>query len=156
SQTDAADHTTTFGFDPHALSGTATEAGVGATSLAFDSLGNVTRTVDPLGQTTEATYSGDRVVTRTLLVGQARLTTTFGYAGDADVTSVAAPLGPVARYTYGPFGQVRTASDPLSNTQTIGYDGAGNPVAITDATGQTVAIGHDSRGSVTSVEDPQD
>jgi YD repeat-containing protein len=110
-----------------------------ATNYEFDSNGNRTAVIDPLGHRTSFGYDArDRLIS---------VTTT-----DPDG---AGPLAPsVTTYTYDAAGNQIRVTDPLGRQTNTAYDAAGRRAAIIDAMGGVVNFGYDNADRMTSLTDP--
>ncbi len=119
-------------------------AGVGSSdervwSFDHDSLGNLTRSTDPLGNPTTFTYHpGGLLASVSDANGN---TTTYGDPA-------------VSGFGYHPSGQPEQITDPTGKSVTVDYDFLGNPTSITDRTGSTTSFAYDLHGNRTSETDP--
>ena len=95
---------------PQTLSATATSA-----SLTMDTYGDVTSTVDALGNATTSYYSATG---SSDLWGVPELI--WSYPGSTSASSSTPPTG-AASYTYNVNAQVLTATDPMGNVTNFGY-----------------------------------
>jgi RHS repeat-associated protein len=133
------------------------------TTIAYDSLDNVTGTTDANGQTTTITYDG---LHRKLVQSVPRfdgppnlLPTTYVYDGDGNVTDLCPPrevtegsgvCNSNAQYsqhwTYDRLGRKATLTTYrygtgfATNTTTYGYDADGNLISTTDPRGSAYAV----------------
>ena len=79
----------------------------------------------------------------------------FGYDGNANLTSRTDALGNTTSLTYDPiFNKITSLTDPLENVTRLTYDGRGNLLTTTDANGNTTSFTYDPFGFVTQVSDP--
>jgi RHS repeat-associated protein len=150
SKTDAANDTTSLGYtvSPTALQGTVTVPGASTPSaLTFDTQGDVTAAQDPLGNSVSAGYTGTDLTSQTVTVNSQQLTTTMGYDGNHDPTSVTNPLGETSQVTYNAYGQLLTASDARGATTLSTYDANGNLLSTKTPTGQTTSATYDAHGN---------
>ena len=72
-------------------------------------------------------------------------TTTFGYDGVGNLSTITDPLSHQSTLTYNAACQPVTITDPLSHTTQVGYE-QGDLVTITDATGKTTTGFSDGAG----------
>ncbi|HEY3718478.1 MAG TPA: polymorphic toxin-type HINT domain-containing protein [Jatrophihabitantaceae bacterium] len=133
------------------------------TTSEFDGVGNLTSSVDALGNTSKYTYDrlgrllakdepsssdSDRAVTR------------YTYTLTGKLLSTTDPSGAVTQQTYDDLDRPITSTDverkPQADnfTTTAGYDDAGNAVTSTSPTGAKTTAGYDSAGQLTSLTDP--
>ena len=157
----------------------------GSTQLdryTYNSLGNLTQTIDPLGRTTKymyaaneidvlevqqvnaqggndrlATYSWDaqhRPVTITDAAGQP---TSFTYNPHGQVTSVTNALGQRTALTYDALGHLLSTDGPLpglSDRTTFTYDAIGRVRTVTTGDGYAITASYDNFDRVTKVTYP--
>jgi YD repeat-containing protein len=144
------------------------------TTLTYDTLGNVTRVQDHLGNKVDMTYDTlGRAVASKSYNGATVLTTTYGYDGP-DLVSVTDPLSrkseffpdalgrivttkdPLGRFTrtdYDLLGRVLKVTDPQGKFDSWAYDGNGNRKGYTDAKGQVTNFTYDNRDRLTFKQD---
>jgi RHS repeat-associated protein len=137
-----------------------------ATSLSYDSSGNLTQKIDPDGNKT--TFGYDSLGRQTTMVdpdgyvtGESTSDHTWTTAYDANdrVTSSTDPLSHTASSTYDGAGHVATATDRNGNVTTYAYDDAGRLSTVVqkpDPSGQptltyTTSVARDDNGNATSV-----
>jgi len=108
------DFTTTYTYDKlDRVTGVLAPRKAHASSVTFDSVGQVTATADPLNHQT--TYTYNTVIGRT-----------------ATVTD---PNGGITRYTYTAAGREASITDQMGNKTTITYDNRGNVSTVTSPRG---------------------
>jgi RHS repeat-associated protein len=117
-----------------------------STTYSYDSVFNKpTRIVDPRGLVTTSIY--DQL--------NGNLLSVTADAGDAS------RFNATSNFTYNPFGQVVTATDPLGTVTRNSYDAAGNRLSITRDFGsgsqanQVTSFAYDGAGNVVSATDPK-
>ncbi|MGW2519327.1 LamG-like jellyroll fold domain-containing protein [Streptomyces sp. NPDC001617] len=117
------------------------------THIGYDTDGEVLNTTEPTGARTEATYDAlGRRATSTQVErkpASAAYTTTYGYDGLGDLTSIKDPLGNTATATYDALGETSTVTDPLGNTTAYAYDAAGQVVRTTAPDSTATTQGYD-------------
>jgi RHS repeat-associated protein len=136
--------------------------------VTYDAWGNpvdVKQALNSLDQTeTQTTYPPDPVQQRRGTPSQVvqkgpnfDVVTTLSYDNFGNVTTstttdtTSTPLVAISRLTYGPHGEVLTASDPLGNTTSNTYDDKGNLLATYSPQGVGSTFAYNSRGLVTQV-----
>jgi RHS repeat-associated protein len=159
----------------------------GRVTSQTDGLGNVTQfqwdpttqtstMIDPLGHQWKDVYNNLVLVVQTDPLGN---TTTYGYDGDLNVTSITdpntnttvstydnngnllsrrapAPLNYTDTYTYNTFNEVTSHTDRRGNTTTDTYDPAGNLVSVTTDDGANTQYAYDpATGLISQVTDPR-
>ena len=159
SQTDPAGRTITLEYE--AFFTTITNEATGAvTEERFNSNNqpySITRGYGTEDATTETfTYDeGGRILTRTDGDGH---TTTYGYDGQGNRTSVKDAAGDEAERTYNAAHQVTSETTPRGETTTIERDANGNPVTISrpgpGETTETTTLAFDEHGQLEGVTDP--
>ncbi|MBF0688125.1 MAG: RHS repeat-associated core domain-containing protein [Cellulomonas sp.] len=202
SQTDGVGATTTFAWDEATQTATTTFPGGGIatdvyagnllartsdatgnlTQYEYDSDGQISAVIDPLGRYTTLRHDArglllerigpapqayreawtyddaGRVLTET---DRNNEVTTYTYNPDGLVEKVTDPLGRVTSYTY-VNGRVASVTEPRGNlsgavrsdfTTTYTYDTRGHPHSATDPLGRTVTTVHDDAGNLVSATD---
>lgn len=134
---------------------TASDASV-STTVAYDPLGNRTRTVDTNGAATDYDYDLANRLLRTDHVtasGHPATAMTFAYDDAGNVTSRGYPDGTSQGATYDSVGRLATVTHAGSTIGTYGYDIAGNPVSLTypAANGHVERNTYDRSGRLTEV-----
>ena len=126
--------------------------------------GDLTRTVDPDGNTTTTTYDayGD-VASSTDALGNKTL---YGYnTGTGWQISMVSPLGVVAgtstsctppatgctTYGYDAYGDLTSTTDALGNATKASYDADGNQLSTTDANGNTMTTAYNADDEAVTV-----
>jgi RHS repeat-associated protein len=131
--------TTSYLYDPGTLAPTSvTNPNGNASTMTYDSSGNLLTLKDPLGNTTTNTYNGfNEMLTTKDPLG---VTTTMTYDAKGNLSSVARPLtgtSSTQTTTYNHAnatfpGDVTSMVDPDSKTWTYTYDAYGNRASVTD------------------------
>lgn len=141
------------------------------TSYEYDDNGNVTRTVDPLGHETKATYDG--AGNRLTATDGLQRTVSFDYDGHSRLMAVTRPdgtsaidiernvfgdptrvdegLGRATNMTYDPRGSLIGIQSPSGNAS-ISYEDSGVPYLIVSPV-YSALIGHDQANRLTVVND---
>lgn len=128
-----------------------------ATTMTYDSRGNLlTRTApSPLSYVVRYTYDADDHVTS--VTNGRNKTTTYGHDAAGNLTTITRPGGAFTTMTYDPAGTglLVSTTDPRSKTTNFGYDGQGNRTSVTTPTGSITTFTYDSAGRVISVVEPR-
>jgi RHS repeat-associated protein len=111
-------------------------------SFTYDTSGNRTSSIDPLGHFTNYTYDANgNVLQKQIQRDSANNTQNWSY-------------------TYNSFNEVLTATDPLGNVTTNTYDAKGNMLTATTpspgghTSGSTTSLTYDTKGELTKITDP--
>ncbi|MFO1338074.1 MAG: RHS repeat-associated core domain-containing protein [Burkholderiaceae bacterium] len=129
-------------------------SGKAETTYSYDTAGNLTSVVNPVGHTTTyANYSGLG------LPGQVTdpngVVTTLGFDARGNATSWATPgVGSVSA-TYAGDGQLSTKSWSDGRAVAYTYNSAGRLTAATDALGDSIAYGFDAKTNTKTVSSPR-
>lgn len=143
----------------------------------YNDLGNITKTIDPLGRTTIYTYAangidvlnvkqvnasgGLDVLTTfswnsqhlpTVITEASGATTTFTYNARGQVTSVTNAEGRAITYVYNGMGRLTSIDGPHPGTgdqTTFSYDAVGRVSVLTNGENDTVAMTYDDMDRVT-------
>jgi RHS repeat-associated protein len=132
----------------------------GIQQLAVDTLGNVVRSIDPLGAETGMTRDANgRVLTVTQPDpdGSGSLpapVTTSVYDTSGNQTQLTLPSGAVRTWTYNAQNLPLTAVDELGRTTTYAWNSNRTLASTTSATGVTTTLTYNTRGQQTSVTIP--
>lgn len=132
----------------------------GIQQLAVDTLGNVVRSIDPLGAETVMTRDANgRVLTVTQPDpdGSGPLpapVTTSVYDTSGKQTQLTLPTGAVRTWTYNAQNLPLTAVDELGRTTTYVWNSNRTLASTTSATGVTTSFAYNTRGQQTSVTIP--
>ena len=102
----------------------------------FDSLGNVTKEVQPDDTTWQYTYNGFSEVLQT--TDPRGNLTTAAYDSHGNMTQFKDALGNLATNTYTSTGLLSTATDPLNHVTTYQYDSLNRQTTVTDPAGDVV------------------
>lgn len=169
---------TTYGYDSaHRLTTLTTPRGA-VTTNTYDSSGRVSSQTDPDKRTTTFSYSGSfpnytttttapdnsktvesysggRLISRTLGSGtSAAATWSYTYDVEDDVASVTDPTGAVESFTYDSSGNRLAATDPLGDESSWTYDSLGDVLTATDGAGRTTTNTYDADGNLLTVTSP--
>jgi YD repeat-containing protein len=145
---------------------------LGHTTYQYDSNGDLTQTLDPLGHTLQFSYNSQGLPTSvTDGVGN---TTTFGYSG-GDLSSIVDPLGNttnlftdqlgrlvqmtdaeghITRYIPDNLNQITSITDAIGSNTGFSYDPNGNRLALTDALNHVTSYTYDNMDRVNTRTDP--
>jgi RHS repeat-associated protein len=122
------------------------------TRFHLNDAGQVTREIDPLGNTTVFEWDRyDRPLSRTDPLGR---TTRYTYDEDGNVVTLVRPDGRAVTATYNALGLPVTVTDPDGTVWRREYDERGNLVAITDPAGATTRCVYTASGHLAAVTDP--
>ena len=149
-------------------------AGSYTTIYAYNDAGQVTKTTDPLGNSTTDTYDrdgnlasvtdddghttnyiynlDDEQVEVTQADGDVLRTT---YNADGEVSSDTDGNGHVTSYTYDPLGHEATGTNPDGRMTKYTYDGAGNLLSTTAPDGQVTKMTYDADYHLTGISYPK-
>ncbi|PPT15892.1 hypothetical protein CYQ11_26215 [Streptomyces cinnamoneus] len=121
------------------------EAAQFTTSFGYDAAGNQTKVTNPLGKSTSTAYDAtNRAVSTTDELGR---TTKTDYDDLGRIAAVTGPDGAVTRYTYNTAGDLATRKDPNGHTTTYEYDETGRQTSVTDPLGRRKTYGYDVDGN---------
>ncbi|MEV0402595.1 RHS repeat-associated core domain-containing protein [Actinoallomurus sp. NPDC050550] len=114
-----------------------------------------TTITDALGHRTDLAYDADGDVTKiTRLAGTANArATTFTYGPYDQPTSMTDPAGHTTRFTYGTQGDLRAMRDASGRTTRFTANAAGQVTSVTDGLGHTTRVAY-TMGDPTAVTDP--
>ncbi len=116
----------------------------------------ITSLTDPLGRQTTYGYDGNANLTSvTRLAGTPNaVTTTFSYDPTYNqLTSVLDPLNHTWTLGRDSQGNLTTVTDPLNHSITMTYNGSGQPLTIADAAGNTTSFSY-TFGDLSAITDP--
>jgi len=102
------------------------------TSYRYDSFGDLVGETDPTGAISTATYDS---------LGQTVFT-----VGPLGNQAGASPTTDRTAFTYDPYGDILTITDPGGHTWSITYDADHNPVSAADSAGRTATVRYDLAG----------
>ena len=102
------------------------------TSYRYDASGDLIGETDPTGAISTATYNS---------LGQTVLT-----VGPLGNQAGASPTTDRTAFTYDPYGDILTVTDPGGHTSSTTYDANHNPVSAVDAAGRTAGTRYDAAG----------
>lgn len=148
----------------------------------YNDLGNMTKSIDPLGRTTIYTYAANNIDPLkveqvnaqggldllltctwnsqhlpTTIKGASGGTTTYTYNARGQITGMTDAKGDTAVYVYDALGHLTSADGPLPGTgdkTTFTYDAFGRTATITTGEGYTLAYSYDNLDRVTRVTYP--
>lgn len=155
---------------------TVTDANTGTTTHYPDVKDRITKTVDQVSRTSQASYTGDnKLATVTDTAGQqtqmaysarndpisvskpggVSISAAYGDSSHPDaVTSATDASGATTSYTYTPAGNVSTVTDGMSRVTTYTYNANGTIASIVNPANNTISYGYDLSGNLTSVSYP--
>lgn len=126
------------------------------TETAYDGLGSVVKSIDPIGKATYTCYDGQRRTIKAVLNPSVSspcgsytpssntdqdLITLTTYDADGNRKTSTDPLSKVTNYAYDGVNRLASETDPLTHATSYGYDVLGNRVSMTDA--KTVATSYE-------------
>jgi RHS repeat-associated protein len=117
----------------------------------FDTSGNTTKMVEANNAVFTYTYNGDAEVTKE--VDPNGNTVTSSYDTHGNLTQTQDALGNLTTYTYTSIGLVSTVKDALGHVVTNAYDTSQRITSTTDADGGVTTFQYDSAGNRTTVID---
>jgi len=120
--------------------------------LGYDAKGNLISATDPLNHTKRLTVNGQGLPTDFYNALNRRWTMTYA---QADIASVADPLGRKATFYTDSVGRIMTVLDPLSNRTQYVYDKRDNVLQLIDAAAGVTTVTYDELGHVLTVRDPR-
>jgi len=121
------------------------------TTFAYDAVGNLITTTDPLGNATQRTYD---VVSRLLSLSDPRgLVTQFRYDDLNHVTDIADARQGLTRFTYDPNGNLLTVTDAKNQTTTYTYDEMDRLKTRKDALNRQESYQYDAAGNLSQFTD---
>lgn len=124
------------------------------TTLVWDNLDRVTKTINPLGHSTSTVFDPAGRIDHTVDAKGGH--TTYTYATTANPLTVQGPdpsVGP-QRYTYDANGNVATATSPAGVTTTYTYTTGNAQKTITSSGTGTWIYDHDAAGRISKVTAP--
>ena len=126
-----------------------------ATSYEYDTNGNLTQIVDPLGHVTKYTYDKQNRVSSEQLPaprsGASSPIVNYAYDGLDQLTGVKDPRNLTTTYTVDGLGNQSVLTSPDTGTANKTYDAAGNLLTITDARGKLTKFAYDVLNRVKSI-----
>lgn len=126
----------------------------------LDAMGNRTaeNTYDPSGALhrthTRVINTMDEVYQEVNAAGTSAVTTTFGYDGDANPTSIAAPLSRNTAESFDALNRISSITNPASGISSFGYDAEDDLTSVKDPRGLTTSYDYDGFGDLTSQLSP--
>jgi RHS repeat-associated protein len=151
------------------------------TYYQYNSLGNVTNMIDPVGRNfsyiystnnvdllqTVMTHNGKYEIQKTVTYNSQHLpltitdaagqTTNFTYNASGQILAITDPKGETTSFSYDPNGYVLTMTGPLQTTNDVAsftHDGYGRLQTMTDTEGYTVTFNYDAADRVTQTTHP--
>jgi RHS repeat-associated protein len=125
----------------------------------YNSLSNVTQTIDPLGRTTNYNYAANQIDVQQVYTQNGSnqdLIASATYNAQHLPLTVTDASGQTTTYTYNSFGEVLTVTDPKNETTTFAYDSNGYLQGISGPiAGTTTTFGYDGFGRVRTVTDSE-
>jgi RHS repeat-associated protein len=121
------------------------------TTTNYDFAGQVTSTVDALGNATS--YAYDDAGRRTSVTNALNQITAFTYDTAADQLTVKDARGNVTTNTYDNDNRLIKVTYPDARFESTAYDSLGRVQSRTDANGNATTYGYDALGRLTSVTD---
>ena len=116
------------------------------TSYSYDRLGNLIKTIDPLGQVSEIKY--DRVGNR-IRVSKGEQRIDYHYNDFYFLVEETVNQERKTTYSYDLVGNRLSATNPLGNTTTFAYDDLYQLIKVTQPDGSTTEYGYDRVGNKT-------
>lgn len=128
-------------------------AGDFTTTYAYDVADQLTRVVDPLGNSTSHSY--DVVGRRVSTTDPRGAVTTWTHGADGSLAAVRGPVGTgTTTYGYDAAANLVTRRDALDRVTSFGYDGARRMTSMTLPDGRVWRYSYDAAGNRTAVETP--
>jgi RHS repeat-associated protein len=127
--------------------------------FAYNSAGNPTELVDPVGRQTSFTYAADQSdvdsIAQTTATGKTTIAK-FTYNSQHRPLSYTDAAGRTARYTYNSAGQLTSLTNALGQQTSYAYDSLGYLTTIVNANGKIAAsFTYDAIGRVASFTDSE-
>ncbi|MCL2541546.1 MAG: DUF6531 domain-containing protein [Nocardioidaceae bacterium] len=159
--TDPDKNTTSYTYARGGQVATITDPDGNTTSSTYNSFGEPLTTTSPTGVMTTDAYNalGDLTSSSTPLgTGAGAVPATTSYAYDdgsfpALPTKITSPSGHVVASTYTSTGDLKSVTDGLGDTTSLGYDADGEQTSSTDPDGKTTAATYTSTGQIKSATD---
>ena len=125
----------------------------------YNSLGNLTQSVDPLGRTTTYTYASNQIDLLSVTVANGSgqdLLASYTYNSQHLPLTATDAAGQTTTYTYNSFGELLTVTNAKNETTTLAYDSRGYLQQITGpVAGATTSFTYDGFGRVATVTDAE-
>jgi YD repeat-containing protein len=121
------------------------------TTLTYDNADHPLTHTHPLGSVT--TWSYDEVGNLAGLADAKNRTTSYSYDAANHLTSVTAPDSSVTSYAYDPVGNLTSRTDAKSHVTSYAYDDANRLVSVTTPLQQLWTYGYDANGNRTQIVD---
>lgn len=128
---------------------TVTDAAGGTSTLLHDDIGQVRRTVDPLGRV--ANYSYDRDYNLIAAEFPQGVRNEYEYDARGNVVRMEDALGQSVHFAYDDRDNLLSFTDARGNTTGYRYDGEDNLLAETNARGATEHFAYDAQGNLTNL-----
>jgi RHS repeat-associated protein len=152
--------TVTYTYDTAHRLTTVTDGAGNYVSYTLDNMGNRTavNTYDPsttLRRTHSQVFNAlSELYQDVNAAGTSAVTTTYGYDGNGNQTSIAAPLSRNTSNQYDALNRLVQVTDPNSGVTQLGYDAKDNLASVTDPRTLTTSYSHDGFGDVTQQASP--
>ncbi|MFF8374425.1 DUF6531 domain-containing protein [Streptomyces lydicus] len=141
-----------FRYDTAGRTTTVTDSLGHATEYHYDEQQHVTKTVDPLGNTTRTDYDeAGRVIARTDEINR---TTRFDLDAHGNPIRITEPDGTTIELDYTELRQLAAVRRGDTVLASFAYDTRGNVLTTTDASGARTSRQYDEQGRLVSVTDP--
>ena len=141
--------------DQSTHTGTVAVNGIILATVKTDSKGNVTRSIDALGNATDYSYTADGKISS--ISDEIGTCNTFTYNGEGQLISVTSGDGTTVEFIYDSYGNVVTmriiGTDGTVHTAEMLYDLSGNLTGTVDEEGNTTSYVNDAKGNVISSTD---
>lgn len=124
------------------------------TTMTWDSLDRVTRTVDPLGHATEIAFDPAGRTRHTVDAKGGVMSYAYGPSSKPLAVQGPDPAVSPQRFTYDPNGNVATAISPSGVVTTYSYTVGNNPKTTSSSGTGTWSYGYDQTGRLTKVTSP--
>ena len=123
------------------------------TVFQYDSIGNMTKTIAPGGDTTAITYN-NLSLPESIRDPLGRTVRTR-YDSLGRVTARINPTGDSTRYSYDNFGNLACVVDPMGRSTSYAYDIMGRLLRETDPAGNVTRYAYDNSGRLDTLFDPK-
>ena len=147
--TDAARRAVSFTYDENG-NRTSMTTPVGTTFYQYDSRGNLSRILDPMGRLTQFTYdAANNLETVTDPIGRV---TQYGYDVLNNKTSATNARSNTTTYTYDILNRITSTTDPMGGKTDFGYDAIGNLISLKNPVGTLNRFFYDGRNDLTEIK----
>jgi len=124
------------------------------TSYAYDNVGNLASTTDPLSHVTGQSF--DTLNRLIQVAAPLSSTSVYGYDSHDNRTSVTDPRGLVTSYVYDGLDNLIQVTSPDTGTTVYAVDAAGNRTQSADAAGHVAQMSYDALNRITAKSFPAD